>query len=270
MMASVLSKMALLGAGVSMLGATPAAAAPLAPVDSWTIDYSETQCAAHRTFAADGRKVALALRPSIDGSSYEVTLAETNADLQLPNQVAGKADFGGGAAKAWVLKHRDPATDSQIHRFRVPASQVTAAQAGSEFSFSAGAYRAELGKANLGAAVRALGTCLEDLRTYWNASSEGSRPASARDNVEALLKPANYADSGMWGGVKGSARYVLFIDPAGNLAGCEAVSEDASPILALVGCDILRQRAQFTPALDQDGKPVRDVITTSEVRWRFG
>ena len=270
MMASVMSNLALVGAGVSMIAATPAAAAPLSPVDSWTIDYSETQCAAHRTFTADGRKVALALRPAIDGSSYEVTLAESDADFQLPNQVAGKADFGGGAAKAWVLKHRDPATNNQIHRFRVPASQIAGAQAGSGISFSAPAYRAQFGNVNVGAAVRALSTCLEDLRTFWNASSDVSRPASPRENVEALLKPANHEDSEMWGGVKGSARYVLFIDPAGKLAGCEAVSDDASPILALLGCDILRQRAQFTPALDQEGKPVRDVITTSEVRWRFG
>ena len=77
-MASVMSNLALVGAGVSMIAATPAAAAPLSPVDSWTIDYSETQCAAHRTFTADGRKVALALRPAIDGSSYEVTLAESD------------------------------------------------------------------------------------------------------------------------------------------------------------------------------------------------
>jgi len=270
MMASVWSKWALAGAGVSMLGATPAAAAPLSPVDAWTIDYSETQCAAHRTFAADGRKVALALRPAIDGSSYEVTIADSDGELQIPNQVAGKADFGSGATKAWVLKHRDPKTDNQIHRFRVPASQIAASESGSEVSFSAEDYRAQFGSVNLGAAVRALGTCLDDRRTYWNASSEGSRPASARDNVEALLKPANHDESGMWGGVKGSARYVLFIDPAGKLAGCEAVSDDASPILALLGCDILRQRAQFTPALDRDGKPVRDVITTSQVRWRFG
>ena len=259
-----------MGASVSMIAATPAAAAPMAPVEGWTVDYSETQCAAHRSFGADGRKVSLALRPALDGSSYEVSIAEGGAEYQIPNQIAGRADFGGGAARTWVLKHRDAATNSQIHRFGVSADQLAWSEAGSEVAFRAGTYRAEFGRVNLKAAVQALETCLADLRTYWNASFAGSRQASAHGNVEALLKPGNHEEAGMWGGVRGSARYVLFIDPAGKLAGCEAVSEDASPILAFLGCDILRERAQFTPALDRDGQPVRDVITTSPVRWKFG
>lgn len=269
-MACILYRCAVAGALMSLLASTSAAAAPLTPANAWTVDYSETQCSAHRSFAADGRDVSLALRPAIDGASYEVTISDSKAEAQLPNQVAGKADFGSGAAKAWVLKHRDPGTGNQIYRFRVPASEIKQAKAGSEIAFSSGSYRAQLQGVNLGAATRALDACLSDLRTYWNASSDGSRAASARNNVEALLKPDNHSDSEMWGGVRGSARYVLFIDPAGNLAGCEAISEDASPILGVIGCDILRQRAQFAPALGEDGKPVRDVITTSQVRWKFG
>lgn len=269
-MASVLQKCSLAGAAFSMIAATPAGAAPLAPVDPWTVDYSETQCAAHRSFAADGGTVALTLRPAIDGSSYDVSIARGDGDFQIPTQVSGRANFGGGAVKTWVLKHRDPATSNQVYRFRVPADQIAQAEAGSVVAFSADAYRAQFGGANLDAALKALGTCLEDLRAYWKPVSARSRPATARENIETLLKPANHQDSGMWGGVRGSARYVLFIDPAGKLAGCEAVSDDASPILAVLGCDILRERAQFTPALDEDGKPVRDVIMTAPVRWKFG
>lgn len=270
MMASVLPQWALAAAGLSIIAATPAAATPLSPIDAWTVDYSETQCAAQRSFSADGRTVALTLRPAIDGSSYEVSVAESGAEFQIPMQISGRADFGGGAARIWVLKHRDSATGNQVYRFRVSADRIARPDAGSDIAFRADDYRVQFDRVNLQAAARALGTCLEDLRGYWNASAEGSRPARAQGNVEALLRPANHEDSGMWGGVRGSARYVLFIDPAGKLAGCDGISDDASPVLAVLGCAILRERAQFTPALNQDGQPVRGVITIAPVRWKFG
>jgi hypothetical protein len=269
-MASVLSHWSLAAGAAALIAAIPAGAAPLSPVDAWTVDYGETQCAARRSFGADGRTATLTLRPAIDGSSYEVWIADGRGDFQIPTQVSGRANFGGGAVRTWVLKHRDPATSNQVYRFRVPADEVARAEAGSVVAFSADAYSAQLDGVNLRAAVTALGACLEDLRAYWKPGSASARPAAARENLESLLRPANHEDSGMWGGVRGSARYVLFIDPAGKLAGCEAVSEDASPILAVLGCSILRERAQFSPALDQNGEPARGLITTSPVRWDFG
>jgi hypothetical protein len=269
-MASVLSHWMLAAGAAAMIASIPAGAAPLPPVDSWTVDYGETQCAARRSFGADGRTATMTLRPAIDGSSYEVSIADGRGEHQIPTQVTGRANFGGGTARTWVLKHRDPVTGSQTYRFRVPVDRIARDGGDSVVAFSADAYRAQLAGVNLRAALTALEACLADLRTYWKPGSVSSRPATARENLESLLRPANHEDSGMWGGVRGSARYVLFIDQAGKLAGCEAVSDDASPILAVLGCAILRERAQFAPALDQNGEPVRGTITTSPVRWDFG
>lgn len=269
-MTSTFSRTALIGATCATLFSAPAFGAAVQPVGGWTVNYSETQCTAERKFAQDGRALAVALSPSLDGSSFEVGISESDADYQLPQQIAGKASFGGPTSKYWALNYRDPATDRRVYRFRVAAETIRGPASTGGLSFAAGPFRANLEPLNMAGAVAALDTCLKDLREYWNAESrEGFRPASPRDDVTTLLKPANHVDSEMWGGVKGTARYVLFIGADGKLAGCDAISDDASPVLALLGCDILRQRGQFSPGLDQAGAPVRSVIVTAPVRWKF-
>ncbi|MEO7654052.1 MAG: hypothetical protein ABIS23_00010 [Sphingomicrobium sp.] len=270
-MALTLVKWALASAAIVTPGGVPAAGGQLVPASVWVVNYGETQCTAQRTFGQGDRALTLALSPALDGASYEIIISEADGPAQLPEQIMGKANFGDRSVKSWALRYRDPASGSQVHRFQVPANLVAVTAASGDIAFGASAYRAHFQNTNLVGALSALDTCLKDLRTYWNAASSArSTAASARDNVEALLRPANHVDSDMWGGVKGTARYVLYIDPAGRLAGCDAMSADASPILGVLGCDILRQRGQFAPALDKDGKPVRDVIVTSQVRWKFG
>ena len=270
MTSSILHR-ALAGGAAAMLAATPVGGEAPAPANAWTIDYSETRCTARRSFDDNGRAVTLSIRPSLDAMSYEVTVAKPGGEYQLPMQVMGTADFGHGPVKAWVLKHRNPADSSQVFRFQLPASELVPAVANAKVSFAAEEYRARVDGVDLAAAIGALDTCLKDLRDHWNASSsKASTPASARNNLKALLKPDNHIDGGLFGGVRGTAHYVLFIDQSGKLAGCEAVSEDASPVLDHLGCSILREQGQFTPALDSNGNPVRDVIVTPPVRWRFG
>ncbi len=270
-MTSTISRAALMVAPCLTLLATPASGASVQPVGSWTVNYSDTQCTAERKFAQSGRDLGFALSPALDGTSYELVISEADAAAQLPQQIAGKTSFGGETVRSWALNYRDPTTDRRVYRFRVPAAAVRNPGSPGDLTFAAGPFRANLGATNLAGATAALDTCLKDLRAFWNADpKQGLEPAKPRDNVAALLKPANHADSEMWGGVKGSARYVLFIDPVGKLAGCEAISDDASPILGLLGCDIFRQRGQFSPGLDQAGQPVRSVIVTAPVRWKFG
>ena len=262
---------ALAGVAAATLVAAPVGGQAPAPANAWTIDYNETRCIARRDFAEDGRTFSLSIRPALDAKSFEVTIAKPGGDYQLPMQVMGTADFGQGPVNAWVLKHRNSTDSSQVFRFRVPATALVPPAGNAKISFTAEEYRARVGHVDLAPAIAALDTCLKDLRAYWNASSpKASTAASARNNLKALLKPDNHIDGGLFGGVRGTAFYVLFIDQEGKLAGCEAVSEDASPALDHLGCGILREQGQFTPALDSNGNPVRDVIVTPPVRWRFG
>lgn len=268
-MKTVFSSLAL----IAIVAAAPGQAAfanQAKPAGGWTVNYSETQCTAERNFAQAGRDLALSLTPALDGATYEVVISEGNAEPQLPQQIAAKATFGGTAVKTLALNYRDPNKDRRTYRVRVPASALSQGSGG-DMAFHAGSFRASLESTNLSGALAALETCMKDLRAYWNVAAKQSlQPPVAKDNLASLLKPANHDGADMWGGVKGSARYVLFIDASGNLAGCEAVSEDASPVLALLGCDILRAKGQFTPARDETGAPVRSVLTTEDVRWRIG
>jgi hypothetical protein len=261
----------LVGTAAAMLTATPVGGQAPAPSNAWMIDYSETRCTARRSFEDNGRALTIAIRPSLDAKSYEVTVSRPGGEYQLPMQIRGTADFGHGAAKHWVLKHRNPTDSSQVYRFQVPATELVPPAVSGKISFGAEEYRARVEGADLAAAIGALDTCLEDLRDYWNASSpKAATSATTRNNLNALLKPDNHIDGGLFGGVRGTAHYVLFIDQEGKLAGCEAVMEGASPALDHLGCSILREQGQFTPALDSNGNPIRNVIVTPPVRWRIG
>ena len=42
------------------------------------------------------------------------------------------------------------------------------------------------------------------------------------------------------------------------------------PVLDAMGCQVIRERAKFTPALDRGGKPIRSTYVTPPIRWRMG
>jgi hypothetical protein len=171
MMASIFSQWVLAGTAAGMLAATPAWGEPPAPANAWTIDYSETRCTARRSFEDNGRALTIAIRPSLEATSYEVTISRPGGEYQLPMQIMGTADFGHGAAKHWVLKHRNPTDSSQVYRFQVPATALVPPAASGKISFAAEEYRARVDGVDLAAAIGALDTCLKDLRNYWNESS---------------------------------------------------------------------------------------------------
>jgi protein TonB len=60
---------------------------------------------------------------------------------------------------------------------------------------------------------------------------------------------------------------ILLVDEAGKVAGCDVLSPSGIPALDIMGCQVIRNRARFTPALDATGKPVRSTVVTPPIIW---
>jgi periplasmic protein TonB len=60
---------------------------------------------------------------------------------------------------------------------------------------------------------------------------------------------------------------ILLINEAGKVAGCDVLTPSGIPALDIMGCQVIRSRAKFTPAVDANGKPVRSTVVTPPIVW---
>ena len=60
-------------------------------------------------------------------------------------------------------------------------------------------------------------------------------------------------------------QFLVLVDQTGSVAGCDVATTSGNPLLDGMGCQVIRKRARFMPALDLNGKPVRDSILSPPV-----
>lgn len=78
---------------------------------------------------------------------------------------------------------------------------------------------------------------------------------------------ADYPPAAWRNGDVGAVEYELDVDRTGAVTGCRITQSDATAILDAETCRLLRERAQFAPAKDADGKPIAAVFS-SFVNWQ--
>jgi TonB family protein len=122
------------------------------------------------------------------------------------------------------------------------------------------------------ALLQGLQACTADLMQYWNQGGEndGRIMEPATGNVRAAFSARDFPQEAMSRQQEGTAQFLLLIDETGAVAGCHAVKTSGIPVFDAMGCQVLRERAKFTPARDGTGKPVRSMVTTPSVTWRLG
>lgn len=79
---------------------------------------------------------------------------------------------------------------------------------------------------------------------------------------------ADYPLDAWRNGEAGDVGYELAVDSAGKVTGCKVTEGSASPALKAETCRLLRERARFTPARDDKGKPIASDYS-SHVIWRW-
>ena len=93
-----------------------------------------------------------------------------------------------------------------------------------------------------------------------------SQAAKAKGNLPALFSTDDYPPSAIRSEEQGTTAVRLAIGADGRVSDCSVTSSSGSSSLDNATCSILRRRARFTPAKDQNGQPTSD-STSTRIKW---
>lgn len=116
-------------------------------------------------------------------------------------------------------------------------------------------------------AFKVLNQCTEDLISTWGLDAEQQRTASRRPrwtNEDKIVPKIakSYPQSALSIGEQGILRMRVMVDQSGKVDDCVIIQATIAKKLKSPACDAMEQ-AQFEPALDAQGQPMRSYYATS-------
>lgn len=252
--------------------AAPAQGKGLTPIENWVVDYREDQCLATRRYGDQVKPITLAVRPAPNGATYELLLSKPGSTSTSATEAKGAVDFGRGPIKAWLLSYGTKGGQSKIYQFRISAEEMAQAAAATTVALKPeGEAPVTFSLSTMKALLETLQACTVDLQKYWNADGEklGSIATPSKGDVRKVFTANDYPSEAIHRNQGGSSQFRLLIDEKGSVAGCHVEKASGIPVLDAMGCQVIKQRAKFTPARDRSGKFVRSTVVTPPVVWRI-
>jgi TonB family protein len=261
--------------GAALLLATPwlpaLAAPPQAPVKKWVVDFAEQQCMASRDYGSPDKPLMLVLKPSPLGNVLQLTVVTKirgSDTVEVPSEVT----IGNSPAlKLDALAFNLPRAKLRALRINLPLELLQELARASTLSVTTrGEMDASFALSGMPALTSAIGACLADLQAYWNAgpANESKLKERAAANLARYFSASDYPDVAVMNREGGSVQFALLVDPAGKVADCVVTESSKIPVLDAQSCNVLLERARFTPAVALDGKPARDAVV-GRVTWRI-
>lgn len=244
----------------------------LEPTGKWVVDYRVDQCLASREYGTPAKPVTFGIRPAPNGETYLLLVAQKRFGPGMAKEQNGTVDFGNHPIRSWILEYRDKPTGSDIYQFRISASDMDQARNASRVKLSpSNAPDLELRHELMPALIKSLEDCNMDLKRYWNIGGEkdGRIATPSKGNIRNLFSAGDYPVEAFLRDQGGKSQFILLIDGAGKVAGCDVIIASGIPTLDAMACQVIRDRGKFTPALDSHGKPVRSTIVTPPIVWKM-
>ena len=120
-------------------------------------------------------------------------------------------------------------------------------------------YRLETG--SLAGPMAAMRTCTDDLVAKWGydpaVMANLSKPASPIGDPARWITTNDFPTTALRAGLNGLIKFRLDIDETGKIKGCYVLKRFKPNEFDVLTCNLVSKRAQFTPALDALGKPVK-------------
>lgn len=255
------------------LSAPAAGAQALEPVKPWVVHYEPTTCTAERAYGNANNPTFLALEPSAWGDTYDLLIATTGAGPHEAKELKGSVDFGQGPNKAWLLHYGlDQPTKLNFYRFRIAGAEMAQAKSAASATFHLDDHPDfSFSLAQIPDLLKTLAACTADLQHYWNMIDPEQKniAAPAVGDVRAIFSSDDYPEEAWTRNQGGSVQFLLLVDEKGKVAQCSVLKPSGIPALDGMGCQVIRKRAEFKPALDHQGKPMRSSVTTPLVVWRM-
>lgn len=259
-------------ATLTLIAGAPALADVLHPLRNWVVDYREEQCVAYRDYGSPEKPITFGVRPAPNGETYELLVARPRSGPDFATEQKGTVDFGRGLIKSWLLNYGGRQSKSDIYQFRISAAEMDQSRNANTVTLrpeSAPDFTFEL--RSMPELLKGLQECTADLERYWNMDGEkdGRVATLSKGDIRSLFTADDYPREALHRNQGGESRFVLLVNEKGAVAGCHVLQPSGVPILDAMGCQVIRERAKFTPARDVHGKPVRSTLVTPTVIWRM-
>lgn len=93
-----------------------------------------------------------------------------------------------------------------------------------------------------------------------------SQAAGAKGDEKQWVTTDDYPPGALREGREGVTKLAWQINEQGKVENCQVVSSSGSPDLDETACRLLTRRGKYTPAKDQNGRPMRSTASRS-IRW---
>jgi len=249
-----------------------AGAEPLTPIKPWNVDYGEAQCLAMREYGKADDPQTLAIRPAPNGETYELIVVRKRSGPTFAEILKGTVEFGWDApVKAWLLHYGVKGTKADFYQFRISAAEMDRSRTARSVTLNPGDRpKISFSLENMQALLKSLDECTADLKRYWNMDAkDGAVAIPSKGDIRTVFTDEDYPSEALGRNQEGAAQFLLLIDEKGKVAGCHVAKPSGVPALDGMGCQVIRERAKFRPALDRQGKPVRSSVITPPVTWRL-
>ncbi|GAB5348712.1 energy transducer TonB [Alteriqipengyuania sp. 357] len=264
----------------------------LQPSSNWHADYSPTSCKLVRIFGEGDDKVVLMMEQHQPAGTFETTVAGSPVEkLRLPSSVeeityrfgpheeeretsafSGTLGEYGLAALFTIGAFGQVTSDALADRDEeyVPPAPVNV------FTGKFSAERAariewleierrrrplRLATGPMDKALAVMDNCMESLVAEWGvdiaAHRELQRRATPKNNPGLWIRDVDYPRSATKAGRQGIVRFRLIIDERGMPASCAIDGATDPDDFSDLTCEKLMSRAEFEPALDSQGNPIR-------------
>lgn len=262
----------------------PASPAPLQlrPVGSWTADFADDRCALRRSFTDGTTTVLFEMGQAAPGSNLEVAVASATLERR---QKPPRTQFLPGDGPREATSYRLFTTQGGLTGLAVGESMMTAddrqhAERDETFAWPE-ADRDAREHAISGFVVtdafdkdfvvltgpleepmNVMRACLDDLLTRWGLDPAAHRTLSrnaAPDFRSSWVRRVAQRQKSLIDDRNPTVRARLIVDEAGKVTACKLLAPPSEPDDANAFCGEMQKRAQFAPALDSGGQPLKSV-----------
>lgn len=261
-------------AAASLAAALPSASAAESvkqPTGKWIVHFDDSQCIAERDYGSKDHPLLLVLKQPPLGGVMQVSIVEKGS-LPEPAQVDGTVQFDvQPEQKVSVLRFAPKGQGMRIAMMNMAVDQFAPAQSARSLRLDFRGFHGRVAVPQLSGVLDVMNSCVADLREVWNvresAGGEDSVREDSKGDLRGLFSSDDYPWDALMAGKGGSVKIGLLVDERGNVADCSVLETSGVAMLDAQSCSIVRERARFTPAVGNDGKPAKDAFV-QRIVWQ--
>jgi len=255
---------------LSMILAAAPEIASLGPSDKWVVDHAPHQCVAVREFGPEDKRVTLIVKPSPTSDVMQLMVMKKGSKGSAVQHLARVSI---GTSEPITVRQLTYGLKGRAFRLVNLDSEQARTLAGADaIAWNGEGARFRLATGKLEKLMKALADCRADLRDFWNIDSKQATklksPAMPERPLMGYFKSGNYPLQAVLQRESGTTSVVALIDEKGTVRDCMIDGTSGIATLDAMTCIVVRERVRFTPAIGEDGVPVRSYFM-QRVRWEM-